>query len=186
MPRYWPSPLTSLLTDSIKKEPKRDDLYFRRAVLLNKNNFPEPALADFKKAWSIQNNESYAVAISNILIEKKPDEAVGFLKEALNALPQSLFLRLTLARAYNEVIKQMNALAVCNAILLEQPDQVNALLLQTEIFQKKGDSTGVLKNLERSHSLVPLNLEIAYKLAYQYAETRNSKVISLTDTIDSS
>ena len=44
-----------------------------------------------------------------------------------------------------------------------------------EIFQKKGEPTGVLKSLERSHSLVPLNLEIAYKLAYQYAETRNSK-----------
>src|ERR1700756_1904894 len=26
------------LTDSIKKEPKRDELYFRRAVLLNKNS----------------------------------------------------------------------------------------------------------------------------------------------------
>src|ERR1043166_7590609 len=45
------------LTDSIKKEPKRDELYFRRAVLLNKNNFPEPALADFQKAWSLQKNE---------------------------------------------------------------------------------------------------------------------------------
>jgi tetratricopeptide (TPR) repeat protein len=176
-------PPYQVLTDSIKTEPERDDLYFRRAVLLNKNNFPEPALADFKKAWSIQNNESYAIAISNILIEKKPAEAVEFLKEALNALPKSLFLRLTLARAYNEVDRTDDALAVCNAILLEQPDQVNALLLQTEIFQKKGDSTGVLKNLERSHSLVPLNLEIAYKLAYQYAETRNPKVISLTDTL---
>ena len=39
-------PPFSSITDSIRKEPGRDDLYFRRAVLLNKNNFPEPALAD--------------------------------------------------------------------------------------------------------------------------------------------
>jgi tetratricopeptide (TPR) repeat protein len=171
------------LTDSIKKEPKRDELYFRRAVLLNKNNLPEPALADFKKAWSLQKNESSAIAISNILIEKKPDEAVEFLKEALNVLPKSLFLRLTLARAYNEANQTEDALAVCNAILIEQPDQVNALMLQTELFEKKGDSVAVLKNLEKSYSLAPLNLGIALKLAYQYAETRNSKVISLTDTL---
>jgi tetratricopeptide (TPR) repeat protein len=172
-----------VLTDSIKKEPKRDDLYFRRAVLLNKNNFPEPALADFKKAWSIQNNESYAIAISNILVEKKPDEAVEFLKEALNVLPKSLFLRLTLARAYNEAGKTDDALAICNAILSEQPDQVNALMLQTDLYQKKGDSTAVLKNLEKSYSLAPENLGIALKLAYQYAEIRNPKVIALTDML---
>ena len=66
------------LTDSISKEPGRDDLYFRRAVLLNKNNLPEPALADFKKAWSIAPAETYAVGVSNILLEKKPDSAVLF------------------------------------------------------------------------------------------------------------
>lgn len=176
-------PPYSPLTDSIKKEPKRDDLYFRRAVLLNKNNFPEPALADFKKAWSIQKNEKYAIAISNILVEKKPDEAVEFLKESLNVLPKSLFLRLSLARAYNELDRTDDALAVCNSILQEQPDQVNTLLLQTELFQKKGDSVGVLKNLERSYTLTPNNLEIAFKLAYQYAETRNPKAIPLTDAL---
>lgn len=173
----------SVLTDSIKKEPKRDELYFRRAVLLNKNNFPEPALADFKKAWSIRQDESYAIGISNILVDKKPDEGVSFLKEALNALPKSLFLRLSLARAYNALDKTDDALAVCNAILQEQPDQVNTLILQTDLFQKKGDSIAVLKNLEKSYSLAPVNLEVALKLAYQYAETKNPKVIPLTDTL---
>ena len=72
-------PPYSSITDSIRKEPNRDDLYFRRAVLLNKNNLPEPALADFKKAWVLAPNETYAVGVSNILLEKKPDSAVIFL-----------------------------------------------------------------------------------------------------------
>ena len=67
------------LTDSIKKEPKRDDLFFRRAVLLNQNNFPEPALADFQKAWAIKKDERYAFGISKLLLDKKPDSAVIFL-----------------------------------------------------------------------------------------------------------
>ncbi|HKZ66400.1 MAG TPA: hypothetical protein VJ111_08605, partial [Chitinophagaceae bacterium] len=69
-------PLFSAITDSIRKQPGRDDLYFRRAVLLNKNNLSEPALADFLKAWSLAKEESYAVGVSNILLEKKPDSAV--------------------------------------------------------------------------------------------------------------
>lgn len=176
-------PPYSVLTDSIKKEPQRDELYFRRAVLLNKNNFPEPALADFRKAWSMRQDESYAIGVSNILVEKKPEEAVTFLNTALNALPKSLFLRLSLARAYNAMGKTGDALSVCNAILLEQPDQVNTLMLQTELYEKQGDSAAVLKNLEKSYSLAPLNLEVALKLAYQYAETKNPKVIPLTDTL---
>ena len=73
-------PPYSSITDSIRKEPNRDELYFRRAVLLNKNNLPEPALADFKKAWVLAPNETYAVGVSNILLEKKPDSAVIFFK----------------------------------------------------------------------------------------------------------
>jgi len=134
---------------------------------------PEPALADFRKAWSLRQDESYAIGVSNILMDKKPGDAVTFLKEALNALPKSLFLRLSLARAYNKLDKTDEALGICNAILLEQPDQVNTLMLQTELFEKKGDASAVLKNLEKSYSLAPLNLEVAFKLAYQYAESKN-------------
>ena len=89
------------ITDSIRKQPGRDDLYFRRAVLLNKNNLPEPALADFKKAWSLAPAETYAVGVSNILFEKKPDSAVLFLRKALEEIPTSLYLQLSLAKAYD-------------------------------------------------------------------------------------
>jgi hypothetical protein len=72
------SPPFRPLTDSIKKEPGNDDLYFRRAVLLNTNNLPGPALADFKKAWSLNKKEAYAFGISNILLEERPDSAALF------------------------------------------------------------------------------------------------------------
>src|SRR3990170_3922145 len=75
-------PLFSAITDSIRKQPRRDDLYFRRAVLLNKNNLSEPALADFLKAWSLAKEESYAVGVSNILLEKKPAQVNALLLKA--------------------------------------------------------------------------------------------------------
>ena len=95
-------PPYATITDSIKKEPGRDDLYFNRAVQLNKNNFPEPALADFKKAWSLRKEEKYALAISTLLQEKKPDSAIVFLNHALNEVTNSFLLHLSLAHAYDE------------------------------------------------------------------------------------
>src|SRR4029079_15995858 len=120
-------PPYSLLTDSIKKEPKRDELYFRRAVLLNKNNYPEPALADFQKAWSLRKNERYAIGISRLLLDKRSDSAIIFLNEAIKELPQSVLLQLILARDDEAQNKTDDALNVCNKILQAYPDNVDIL-----------------------------------------------------------
>src|SRR4029079_18878621 len=68
-------PPYDLLSDSIRKDSRNDELLFRRAVLLNKNNLPEPALADFQKAWSLKKDERYAFGTSTILLDSKPDSA---------------------------------------------------------------------------------------------------------------
>lgn len=171
------------LTDSIKNEPGRDDLYFRRAILLNRNNLPEPALADFKKAWSLSKQEPYALGVSNLLLEKNIPEGAGFLAAALEALPESILLRLSLARAYDAQNKTDEAIKVSAAILQQQPGQVNALLLQSELFQKKGDQQASVAALEKAHDQVPSDMDISYKLAYQYAENKNAKVLSLADSL---
>ena len=176
-------PPYSILTDSIKQEPDRDNLYFRRAILLNKNNYPEPALADFKKAWSLSKQEVYAVGISNILLDKNLKDATSFLLEAVKELPQSLLLRLNLIRAYEAQDKNDEALAVSNDILKTQPDQVNTLDLHSELLLKKGDSAKALAAMEKAYSLVPTNLSLGYKLLYQYAESKNPKTILLADSL---
>lgn len=176
-------PLFSSITDSIRKEPGRDDLYFRRAVLLNKNNFPEPALADFRKAWSLAKEESYAVGVSNILLEKKPDSAIVFLNEAIKEIPNSLFLQISLARSYDALNKTDEALKVCNAMLEKEPNQVNALLLKADLLEKKGDTANMISSLEKAYSIVPFNREISNKLAYQYAESKNAKALQIADSL---
>jgi len=176
-------PPFSSVTDSIRKDPGNDELYFRRAVALNKNNLPEPALADFRKAWSLQSRENYAVGISNILLEKKPDSAIVFLKDAIKELPKSLFLQLSLVRAYDTTGKTNDALAACDEILRQEPGQVNALLLKSDLLLKNNDPAGAVNALEKAYVYMPANVEIANKLAYQYAESKNSKAIRLADSL---
>ncbi len=171
------------LTDSIEKSPENDDLYFRRAVLLNTNNLPEPALADFKKAWSLNKKEQYAFGISNILLEKKPDSAALFLLDATKELPQSLLLRLSLARAYDAQNKTDEALKVADEILQINPQQVDVLVLKSDLLHKKNDLNGAITLLERAYELTPFDVELNYNLAYKYAESKNPKVIALTDSL---
>lgn len=171
------------LTDSIRKFPDHDELYFRRAVLLNKNNYPEPALADFKKAWSIQKAEPYALGISTILLDKKPDSAITFLNQAIKEMPGSLLLRLSLARSYDAQNKTDDALAVCDEILQKNPVQVDVLKMKADLLYKKNKMDESTATLEKAYNIAPFDLDLNYQLAYQYAENKNVKVISLCDSL---
>jgi tetratricopeptide (TPR) repeat protein len=171
------------LTDSIKNEPRRDDLYFRRGVLLNSNDLTEPALADFKKAWSLMKNEKYAFGLGNLLLDKKPDSAIVFLNDALKELPESFLLQLTLARSYNKINKTDEALKICNAILEKNPTQVDVMKMKAELLDKKGNIPESISILEKAYSITPYDIELNYELAYKYAENKNVKVIKLCDSL---
>lgn len=176
-------PPYSSLSDSIQKQPENDDLYFRRAVLLNKNNFPEPALADFHKAWALQKREQYAFAISTILADKKPDSAIVFLTTALKDLPQSILLQISLARSYEAMNKTDDALRIAKGILQINPQQVDVLKMKADLLGKKGNDTAALAVLEKAYSLTPFDVELNYVLALRYAETKNPRVLSLCDSL---
>ncbi len=171
------------LTDSIKQEPKKDELYFRRAVLLNTNELTEPALVDFEKAWSLKKDEKYAFGLSNLLLDKKPDSAILFLNQALKELPNSFLLQVTLARAYNAQNKTEEALQLCNILLEKNPEQTALLKMKAELLDKKGNTAESISMLEKAYSLTPFDIELNYELAYKYAENKNAKVIGLCDSL---
>lgn len=176
-------PPFALLTDSINNYPANHDLHFRRAVLLNSNNFPEPALADFQQAWSLKKEEKYAYAISTILVDKNPDSAVLFLNESLKELPQSTLLRISLARSYNAQNKTEEALKVCDEILQMNPEQVDVLKLKAGLLEKKQDFAASIRILEKAYSITPHDIELNYILALKYAEAKNPKVINICDSL---
>lgn len=177
------SPLYSSFTDSIRKSPKNPELYFRRAVILNANNEAEPALEDFRKAWSLEKNEKYALGVSTLLLDKKPDSAMAFIRKALEFLPQSMLLRLSLARALDAQNKADEALAICNEILTKNPKQVDILKMKAGLLNKKGLPADALQILEFAYSLTPYDVELNYMLALRLAEAKNPKLISLCDSL---
>lgn len=181
--KIFDQPPYTLLTDSIKKEPQRDELYFRRAILLNTNNLPEPAMADFQKAWSLKKEEKYAFGLSNLLLDKKPDSAILFLNQALKELPNSFLLAVTLVRSYNSQNKTEEALQLCNDLLKKYPMETVVMKMKAELLDKKGNAAESLSMLEKAYSITPFDIELNYELAYKYAESKNAKVIRLCDSL---
>lgn len=171
------------LTDSISKQDRNDELYFRRAVLLNKNNFPEPALADFRKAWSLKKDERYAMGIGNILLDKRADSAIIFLNDVLKDLPQSILLQLTLARAYDVQDRTEEAMFICNNILLLDSTRVDVLKMKADLLDKNDKPDSAIIILEKAYRLAPFDVDLNYSLAFKYAENKNPKVIPLCDSL---
>ncbi len=176
-------PTFSKITDSIRDAPKNDELYFHRAVLLNSNNYPEPALEDFKKAWAIKKEERYALGVGNLLLENKPDTAIAFLNAAVKEIPNSLLLQITLAKAYNIKGESEAALALCDKILTTLPQQVDVLKLKADILNKQEKPEEAIKILEQAYSLTPYDIALNYSLANLYAENNNPKVLRICDSL---
>ncbi|MEO6612965.1 MAG: tetratricopeptide repeat protein [Chitinophagaceae bacterium] len=176
-------PPFAAITDSIRREPGNDELYFRRAVLLNSNNLPEPALSDFQKAWSLKKDERYAYGLGNLLLDKKPDSAILFLGHALKELPQSFLLKLTLAHAYQAGDETDKALKLCDELLQENPGQVDVLKMKADLLEKKGDKKEMIAALQKAYNLTPFDVELNYMLALKLAETGNERVLSLCDSL---
>jgi tetratricopeptide (TPR) repeat protein len=176
-------PPYDVLTDSIKKNPAKDELYFRRAILLNKNNLPEPSLADFQKAWSIRKDVNYALGISTLLLDSQPDSAITFLMHASKEIPGNVLLSLSLARAYDAQNRTDDALVVCDGILQKNPEQVDAIKMKSDMLEKKGDMPASISILEKAYRLTPFDVELNYNLAYKYAESKNPKTVTLCDSL---
>ncbi len=176
-------PPFATLSDSIENDPDNDSLYFRRAVLLNTNNLPEPALTDFRKAWDLKKTESYALGVGTLLQEKKPDSAIVFLQRAIDVIPSSLMLKLSLARAYDLSGKLAEALKITDEILAIEPRQVDVLKFRADLLQRQNRSVEAIATLERAYQYAPFDVELNYELAHQYAEARNPKVLRLADSL---
>ena len=170
------------LTDSIHQNASDPDLYYRRGMLLYKNNNNLPALADLKEAWSLAKKEQYAIGISNVLLDK-PDSAVSFLQDALKMLPQSIPLHINLIQAYADDQKTAQALVICDKVLQQHPDQVGILMMKSDLLEQEHDTSGSILTLEQAYHFAPSNQDLCYNLAFKFAQSKNPKVLALCDSL---
>lgn len=171
------------LTDSIDKAPKDAGLYFRRGTLLYGNGEMALAENDLKTAWKLDAKEEYAMRLVTILKQKNADSAIAFLQQALKKFPQSIGLNILLAKGYESKSQLDKALSICNTIIQQYPGQLDALTLKSEILKQQNKNSEALSVLENAYVYAPGDVDLVHQLAFEYAEAKNPKVLSLTDSL---
>jgi tetratricopeptide (TPR) repeat protein len=176
-------PPFAALTDSIEDAPSRANLYYRRAGLLLQNEQDALAEKDFRKAWEMEPNEDHAIGVARFLISRNNDSAIAFLETATKEAPESLVLKISLARGYQQKKNYDKALTITNGIINDYPNQLDALLLQAEILKTQNRQADALAILEQAYNYAPFDAELAHSLAFAYAQAKNPKVLTLTDSL---
>ena len=151
--------------------------------MLYANDQFQLAESDFRKAWELEPKEEYAVSLTALLKKKGPGHALQFLHEALKKLPGNIFLQIGMARAYQQQNKPDSALIICSQVIREQPNAIDAHLLKAEILELQNRPGEALTVLENAYVYAPGDVELVHKLAFNYAELKNPKVLALCDSL---
>lgn len=171
------------LTDSIQQQPEDAGLYYRRGAMLYAAEQKALAEKDLKRAWQLQPVEAHALSVVTVLVDKHADSAIQFIQDALKVLPKSVSLQIALARGYQQKQETGKAIAVCNQVLSLYPNSLDALLLKAELLKSQNKNDEALATLQTAYTYAPFDPQLAYNLAFEYAEAKNSKALTLTDSI---
>lgn len=95
----------------------------------------------------------------------------------------SLAIKIAEAKDYQNKKEYAKAVGIADEVLQKFPGQLDAIGIKAEILKTQGKSDEALTLLEKAYALQPRDKETAYNLAYEYADQKNSKALSLTDTL---
>ena len=95
----------------------------------------------------------------------------------------SITTQIEKARSLQEKGQYEQALQIADAMIQKYPGQLDALTIKAEILKEQGKADQSLALLEKAYAMQPRDKETAYNLAYEYADTKNEKALSLTDTL---
>lgn len=169
------------ISDSIRKFPENDALYYRRAnqILVVNDNFTDAAIYDLKKAWSLKQSGDYAIDLGYLLQKKNADSALIFIADAKKKFPDNTELGFCLAEAYIKAKKPDQALAEVNNIIAKDP--TNKYLLERKVsvlmrLEKKDEAIAVLEKLFDAG-----NKYVGADLTFLLAEAKNPRVLTIAD-----
>lgn len=95
----------------------------------------------------------------------------------------SLSVQISKARTFQANGQHDKAVAIADQMLQKYPGQLDAIAIKADILKALGKKEEALALLEKAYVLQPRDKETAYNLAYEYAEAKNPKALSLTDTL---
>jgi tetratricopeptide (TPR) repeat protein len=118
-----------------------------------------------------------------ILRERSEKEAIKFLEEAAIKLPESIAVRIGLARGLQKQGNYSQALDICNSIIAVYPNQLDALLLKSELLEAVNKHDEALKTLGIAYGFAPGDPELAHNYAFALAEAKDPRALVISDSL---
>lgn len=177
-------PGIEILNTWIENDPDNDSLYFRRANYLIKQESYDSAIADLKKALSIDSTgkPQYYHALSDaLLINIQSKEALRVIDRAMDYFPNDLETILKSARLKLILKQYMSALATLDKLFIRDPQNAKGYYLSGHIFYEMGDTGRAVNAYQKAVDLNPDLREGWIRLGDVLTELNNPRAISYYD-----
>ena len=156
-PLFSREPALQKVTDAIRKDPGNAQLYFERAVLLDRLEEDSLALNDYKKAISLDSNRAeYYSAIGDMLFEHKDLEgSVLWLEKALSVNPDDKTSHLKLAKMFLYIEEYNKALSEINTVLRQDVYHPEGYFLKGMVYKNLSDTTKAISSFMTALQVQP-------------------------------
>lgn len=156
-PLFKREPALNKVTEEIKKNPENAQLYFERAVLLDRLEIDSLAIKDYKKAISLDSTRAeYYSAIGDMLFEHKDlDGSVLWLERALRVNPDDKTAHLKLAKMFLYIEEYNKALTEINTVLRQDVYHPEGYYLKGMVYKSLSDTNKAISNFMTALQVQP-------------------------------
>jgi len=171
------------LTEAIKKNPDKSQLYFERAILLDGLEEDSLALIDYKKAISLDSTRAeYYSAIGDMLFEHKDiDASVKWIEKALALNPNDKKAHLKLAKMFLFVEDYSKALSEINLVLRQDVYHPEGYYLKGMVYKSLKDTVKALSSFQTALQVEPTYRDAMIQLGIVYGMQGNPIALKYYD-----
>lgn len=163
-------PAVKKITEEIKSDPDNARLYFERGIMLDGMDADTLALADYKKAISLDSTRSeYYSAIGDMFFEHKDIEgSTKWLEKALALNPKDKRAHLKLAKMFLYIEEYNKAFAEINTVLRQDVYNAEGYYLKGMVYKNLKDTAMAISSFHTAIQSDPEYREAIIQLGIMY------------------
>ena len=167
----------------IEQNPNLDSAYYRRGILLVKQNKIDSGIADLEKAVKINHSKKdYCFSLSDsYLLNLDSKKAQTVLDSFLYYVPDNIPALLKKARLLLILKQHLSALAILDLVGQKDPENSEAYYLAGHIFYEQGDTGRAVKSYQKAVDLNPDFTEGWIQLGDIMTEIKNPLALKCYD-----
>lgn len=173
-----PSEQLELLDAKIKKHPKDAELYYQRGTVLLGLKRVKPAIADFKKACELDQDEPrYFTALGDAYFSTgDAGESYKALERALQIDPEDMEALLKMSEITFYSKDYDRAMETLNKVTRQDPNNKTAFFMKGFIYKENGDTANAASYFRKLIDLYPDYAPAYEEMGVLYANHNNPKM----------